>query len=261
MLKTKIAPPTETQPVIEKSKPVPPALLIGGSILLAPVVLLMLGVIAADHLGRIQQTTDRPVPPSVSITEQPNPPKLQPSESSRSRISKPIYEKPKKAEAKISPRIAASVITSQTSESKFNAVIFDPPSNCRTAPGTENAVAQVLPKGDVLVDRETPQSDRKGEAWYQEKYLGCWLHHSQVRFPDQAPPTEPTQVQPSAPIEAVQPAPVIETVQPPQSSDAGSGYVAGTCKALRQMGLSRFTPGDPNYTSARDRDHDGIACE
>ena len=40
-----------------------------------------------------------------------------------------------------------------------------------------------------------------------------------------------------------------------------SGYVAGTCKQLRSMGLSDFRPGDPNYTSSRDRDHDGIACE
>jgi Excalibur calcium-binding domain len=261
MLKTKIANPTETQPVIGKSKSVPPALLIAGGVLLAPVVLLMLAVIAADRLGGSQQKADRPAPVPVSIPEQPNPPKSQPSESSRSTISNQIDEKPEKTEAKISPRIAAPVITSQTSESKFNAVVFDPPSNCRTAPGTENTVAQVLPKGDVWLDREAPQSDRKGEAWYQEKSLGCWLHHSQVRFPDQAPPTEPTQVQPSAPIEAVQPSPVIETVHPPQTSDSGSGYVPGTCKALRRMGLSRFTPGDPNYTSTRDRDGDGIACE
>lgn len=38
MLKTKIANPTETQPVIGKSKSVPPALLIAGGVLLAPVV-------------------------------------------------------------------------------------------------------------------------------------------------------------------------------------------------------------------------------
>jgi hypothetical protein len=228
MLKTKIAPPTETQPVVEKSKSVPPALLIGGGILLAPLVLLMLGAIAADHLGRIQQTADRPVSAPVLVPEESNPSQSEPTEPSRSTISNPIDEKPKKAEAKISPRIAAPVITSQTSESKFNAVIFDPPSNCRTAPGTENAVTQVLPKGDVWVDREAPQSDRKGEAWYQEKYLGCWLHHSQLRFPEQSPPIKPTQVQPSAPIEAVKPSPVLETVQPPQASDSGSGYVSGT---------------------------------
>jgi Excalibur calcium-binding domain len=258
MLKTKIAPPTDTQPVIEKSKSVPPALLIGGGILLTPVVLLMLGGIAADHLGRSQPTADRPTPAPVSITEQPAPPKAQPSELSRSVISQPIDKTPEKAEAKISPQIATPTITSQASESKFNAAIFDPPSNCRTAPGTENTVAQVLPKGDVWVDRQAPQSDRKGEAWYQEKYLGCWLHHSQLRFPDQSPPMEPTQVQPPSQVETVQPPSQVETATVRESA---SGYVPGTCKALRRMGLSRFTPGDPNYTSARDRDHDGIACE
>ena len=40
-----------------------------------------------------------------------------------------------------------------------------------------------------------------------------------------------------------------------------SGYVAGTCKELRAMGLSDFRPGDPNYSTSRDRDNDGIACE
>ncbi|MBE9031807.1 thermonuclease family protein [filamentous cyanobacterium LEGE 11480] len=46
-----------------------------------------------------------------------------------------------------------------------------------------------------------------------------------------------------------------------QGTMSTQGYVAGTCKELRRMGLSRFTPGDPNYTRGRDRDNDGIACE
>ncbi len=52
-----------------------------------------------------------------------------------------------------------------------------------------------------------------------------------------------------------------ETVMPivePQ----GGGYVGGTCKDLKASGVgSNFTPGDANYTSARDRDGDGVACE
>ena len=44
-------------------------------------------------------------------------------------------------------------------------------------------------------------------------------------------------------------------------SNSGRGYVAGTCKYLKSWGLSRFTPGDPNYTRGRDRDRDGVACE
>ncbi|MGF1591447.1 MAG: thermonuclease family protein [Pleurocapsa sp.] len=50
------------------------------------------------------------------------------------------------------------------------------------------------------------------------------------------------------------------TVSNPTSNSSG-GYVAGSCKYLKSLGLSRFTPGDPNYTSPRDRDNDGVACE
>lgn len=42
----------------------------------------------------------------------------------------------------------------------------------------------------------------------------------------------------------------------------GGSYVSGTCKDLKASGVgSNFTPGDANYTSARDRDSDGVACE
>jgi len=44
--------------------------------------------------------------------------------------------------------------------------------------------------------------------------------------------------------------------------EAQGGYVSGTCKDLKAMGVgSDFRPGDANYTSARDRDGDGVACE
>ena len=45
------------------------------------------------------------------------------------------------------------------------------------------------------------------------------------------------------------------------SSRSGQGYISGTCSDLRRLGLSNFRPGDPNYTSSRDRDGDGVACE
>jgi hypothetical protein len=70
----------------------------------------------------------------------------------------------------------------QVNSSRFNAEIFDPPSNCRIGPGSDSDVKQVFQKGDVLVDRNNPATDRKGEAWYRESDLGCWLHHSQIRF-------------------------------------------------------------------------------
>jgi micrococcal nuclease len=50
------------------------------------------------------------------------------------------------------------------------------------------------------------------------------------------------------------------TVNNPTSNNNG-GYVAGSCSYLKSLGLSRFTPGDANYTSSRDKDNDGVACE
>ena len=56
-------------------------------------------------------------------------------------------------------------------------------------------------------------------------------------------------------------APPTETVMPIVEEQSG-GYVGGTCKDLAASGVgSDFRPGDANYTSARDRDGDGVACE
>ena len=44
-------------------------------------------------------------------------------------------------------------------------------------------------------------------------------------------------------------------------SNSNDRYISGSCKYLRSQGLSHFTRGDANYTSKRDRDNDGIACE
>jgi micrococcal nuclease len=39
------------------------------------------------------------------------------------------------------------------------------------------------------------------------------------------------------------------------------GFIKGSCASLKKLGLGNFERGDPNYTVARDRDKDGIACE
>ena len=65
----------------------------------------------------------------------------------------------------------------------------------------------------------------------------------------------------TTPKTRVDAAPLKPKVEATPAAKETSGYVAGTCKQLRAMGLSDFRPGDPNYTSKRDRDHDGIACE
>ena len=50
---------------------------------------------------------------------------------------------------------------------------------------------------------------------------------------------------------------------PSPVATAQSDYISGTCKQLKAQGLGPFyqSGNDPNYTSARDRDRDGIACE
>ena len=128
----------------------------------------------------------------------------------------------------------------------FNAQIFDPPSHCRSTPGTDSSVVQNLQKMDVTVDQQSPQTDSVGGLWYQETSLNCWIHESQLKFKTGqkvvAKPTYP----PS-----------------PAAAQSKGGYVAGTCKQLKAQGLGPFyqSQNDPNYTSARDRDRDGIACE
>jgi micrococcal nuclease len=39
------------------------------------------------------------------------------------------------------------------------------------------------------------------------------------------------------------------------------GFVAGSCAALKKLGLGNFRVGDPNYNRDRDRNGDGVACE
>lgn len=67
--------------------------------------------------------------------------------------------------------------------------------------------------------------------------------------------SQPSSPPPASP--APQPTPSVEATAP----SSPTGYIEGTCGDLAAMGLSRFRPGDPNYTSRRDRDGDGIACE
>ena len=58
----------------------------------------------------------------------------------------------------------------------------------------------------------------------------------------------------------VEPEPVYMYVEP-EPVDTGTAYVSGTCGDLKARGLGPFYRGDANYTSKRDRDKDGVACE
>lgn len=55
--------------------------------------------------------------------------------------------------------------------------------------------------------------------------------------------------------------PELEVYIEPEPVNTGASYVSGSCKDLKARGLGPFFPGDANYTSKRDRDKDGIACE
>lgn len=72
------------------------------------------------------------------------------------------------------------------------------------------------------------------------------------------PQIEPTGIEPE-PEPYIEPEP--EAYAEPEPVNTGIAYVAGNCSDLKAQGLGPFYPGDANYTSKRDRDKDGIACE
>ena len=56
--------------------------------------------------------------------------------------------------------------------------------------------------------------------------------------------------------------PVEETIEEEVYVEQAAPAVSySTCKEYNNAGLGNFTPSDPEYTSKRDRDGDGIACE
>ena len=63
-------------------------------------------------------------------------------------------------------------------------------------------------------------------------------------------------VQVAKPVETPKPVEQIQTAKP-----AVGGFIAGSCKSLNAQGLGNFRVGDPNYSSTRDRNGDGVACE
>lgn len=235
--------------------------LILGPILAAPLVLFWgIVFVAAFSNNTSQITSEGPQRPRASTARLPTPkssPENQGDDGKPLNISE-VPPTPDVTEAAENKRSDLKISENDNSSaSNFNAEIFAPPSNCRIAPGTENPVQQVLQRGDVLVDRSQPRLDRSGEKWYREEYLGCWLHHTQIRFSGQSYQVpERNEKSPTA----ISPQRSNKTrVESP--SESKSSYIPGSCKDLKKMGLSRFQPGDPNYTSKRDRDGDGIACE
>ena len=63
-----------------------------------------------------------------------------------------------------------------------------------------------------------------------------------------------TQVAASSSSKSITPLPI----SPEVNKD---GFITGSCASLKKLGLGNFERVDPNYTSSRDRDDDGLACE
>ncbi len=75
-----------------------------------------------------------------------------------------------------------------------------------------------------------------------------------VEAPQRPPASTPTPVSTPAPVSTPEEHSEVQPV-------AVAGISDSTCKEYNALGYGNFTPSDPEYTSRRDRDSDGIACE
>lgn len=116
-----------------------------------------------------------------------------------------------------------------------------------------NVNVSLLKKGQAVVYHKYLSNCPDGDAYIaaeklaKDKKIGFWNDSSFITPEDWRRGERPV---------VSRPKPVSQPV-----SNSSQGYVAGSCKYLRSLGLSRFRPGDPNYTRRRDRDGDGIGCE
>lgn len=116
----------------------------------------------------------------------------------------------------------------------------------------------------VTADEPEPEAETQAESTPAPE-------PKQAPAPSPSPELAPAAVQAPTPVPSTAPAPTPTPAPAPSPSPApapvpaaettNSGFIPGPCYKLRDMGLSNFRPGDPNYTPARDRDKDGIACE
>ena len=144
---------------------------------------------AANNSSPVIPTSPTPVPAvapadsPVAVVTQSAPPQTIIVQAATPAIEKEtLAEKPVKATEPALTKKTSNTPQGTSENSGFNAEINDPPTNCRSNPGSANSVQQVLPRGDVLVNRSNPQYDTGGGTWYKEQYLGCWIHESQIRF-------------------------------------------------------------------------------
>ena len=128
---------------------------------------------AASPVAAVPQSAPQQAPPPQTVIIQAAAPAIE---------KETLAEKSVKATEPAPTKKASNTPQRTLQNSEFNAEINDPPTNCRSNPGSANSVQQVLQRGDVLVNRSNPRYDAGGSTWYQEQYLGCWIHESQMRF-------------------------------------------------------------------------------
>jgi Excalibur calcium-binding domain len=122
-----------------------------------------------------------------------------------------------------------------------NALVFAPPSNCRSAASKNAAVVKVFDQQTYI---SVNVNTRTADGWYVES-SGCAIHESQVKLLGGSNSTP-------EPIAAPAPEPV-QQAEPTNTMPSFSN-----CSEARASGYSNFatTPG-----SRFDRDGDGIGCE
>jgi hypothetical protein len=73
---------------------------------------------------------------------------------------------------------ASGIHTNNAVNPEFNAIVFDPPSNCRAmADSASPVVISFKQYGEVAVNARNPQN-----GWYFEVLNECWIHESQLKF-------------------------------------------------------------------------------
>lgn len=117
-----------------------------------------------------------------------------------------------------------------------------------------NVNQSMLKKGQAIVYHKYLSNCPNGNSYIEaekaakEQRIGFWNDSTFITPEDWRRGVRPTVFKPTTTVSE-------------RASNSATGYIAGSCKYLKSLGLSRFTPGDANYTSRRDGDNDGIACE
>jgi hypothetical protein len=74
--------------------------------------------------------------------------------------------------------VPPGIHTNDAVNPEFNAIVFDPPSNCRANPGNDGEIVRKFEQyGEVAVNARNPQN-----GWYFEVLNTCWIHESQLQF-------------------------------------------------------------------------------